>query len=114
MLEQQPSPERKVEREEVLGALKTNGKEHPETMQLLTSYIEQRRKEVEQIKEKEAHYRASIECSIDNALLFHEAGFTQEAVADLEDTLEIAYNAQQDDLCERIVQLINDMNNLIE
>lgn len=109
MFESFPTPENKKSREEILEALKTKGLEDPETKEWLLAYIEESRLEVEKITSKKEHYRASIECSINNAQLFYEAGYIQEAFDDLVDTLEIAYQAGEDDLCEKIKTLLEEI-----
>ena len=82
-------------------------------MELLAKYIEQTRLEVEKITDKKEHYRASIECSIDNAKLFSEAGFLEEARDDLVDTLGIAYQANENNLGNKIQILIDEIDSRI-
>ncbi|HWC57955.1 MAG TPA: hypothetical protein VG621_03330 [Candidatus Paceibacterota bacterium] len=96
----------KKSRKEVIDALKANGLEDPEAREALGAFIEQSRREVEKITTKKEHYRASIQCSIDNATLFHEAGYVQEAYDDLLDTREIAFQAGETDLIEKIESLL--------
>lgn len=99
----------KKSREEILDALKTKGVEDAETKEWLSTYIEESRLEVEKITDKKEHYRASIECSIRNAELFNEAGYVQEAYDDLLDTLEIAHQAGEEDLSEKIKLILGEI-----
>jgi hypothetical protein len=114
-MEQLLNPEKypHITREEVLDALRANGKENPTTMKLLEKYIKERRHEVEKITEKKAHYYASIVCSIENAELFAEAGYLAEAFDDLNDTRLIAEYAEEDELCDRVIVLMNEINKKI-
>ena len=105
-----PTPENnKKSREEILSALKTKGIEDFETKEWLSKYIEESRLEVEKITDKKEHYRASIECSIRNAELFYDAGYLQEAFDGLLDTLEIARQAGEEDLSDKINALLDEI-----
>ena len=103
------TPEHKKSREEVLEVLKTKVIEDPETKEALTQFIEASRLEVEKITDKKEHYKASIECSIANAQLFYEAGYAQEAFDDLLDTREIAQQAQEEALVQKIDKLLDEI-----
>lgn len=110
MFESFPSPEQqKSPREKLIEALKTKGIENSEVKEELSKYIEASRLRVEYITDKKEHYKASIECSISNAQLFYESGYKQEAFDDLLDTFEIARQAGETELMEKINRILDEI-----
>lgn|GEM_PF-7063761 len=106
------SEEFSISREMVIDALKAKGKEDPATMEMLGTWIEQGRMEVEKVKGKEAHYWVSVECSIETAKVFMESGFLREAYDDLLDTQIIAQNTRNEEQYNRINRLLDDLERM--
>ena len=110
MHESFPSPEsNKVERQQVVDALRLNGKDHPETLALLVQFVQQEEAIVEQHMEKRSFYHEAVASAIRNAELYFEAGYVSEAVAELEENLEIAFQANEQELFEKIEALLVQM-----
>lgn len=108
MFEQFPSPESHenapITKEQVLNALKTNGKEHAPTMQLLVAWIDQNRNEIRSIGDPIIEQEETIIFEIEKAELYFEAGFVHEALEELEELKDVAYD--NPDLYEQIDVLI--------
>jgi len=106
------SEEFPVTREMVIDALKLKGKEDQEAMALLGTWIEQGRSEVEKVHKKESHYWVSVECSIETAKLFKDAGFLKEAYDDLLDTHVIVQNTGNQEQYDRINRMLDDLERM--
>lgn len=95
-----------INREEVVNRLKEYGLEDETTKELFIKYIEQLRTAAQSIENKKEQYAASIEAEIEIATVYEDGGLLEDALESYVDAREFAYQAYQDETCERIDYMV--------
>lgn len=103
-----------VDRQEVLNRLKDYGMEDETTRELLSAWVDQIKSSAETLTDKKEIYKARIENEIAIAKLYIEAGYLEEALDSLNDTGEIAYQSNEDELLAQIDALIVEAREMLD